>query len=78
MPEISSGGAKRLRLPPPFEGVNVNFCKNPLCPNFGVHAEIEDQRSKNRHKTNERSSYIVTGSPHEASLAAADWHIYMC
>jgi transposase-like protein len=31
--KISSAG---LRAPGPFEGLNVNFCKNPKCANFGV------------------------------------------
>mgnify|MGYP007082200664 CR=1 FL=1 len=25
--------AEKLRLPRPFNGVNVNFCRNPLCSN---------------------------------------------
>ena len=33
MAKISSDG---FRAPAPFEGLNVNFCKNPKCPNFGV------------------------------------------
>lgn len=33
MAKISSAG---LRAPGPFEGLNVNFCKNPKCANFGV------------------------------------------
>lgn len=33
MAKISSAG---FRAPAPFEGVNVNFCKNPKCGNFGV------------------------------------------
>lgn len=33
MAKISSAG---FRAPAPFEGINVNFCKNPKCNNFGV------------------------------------------
>lgn len=33
MAKISSAG---LRAPGPFEGLNVNFCKNPKCASFGV------------------------------------------
>ena len=33
MTKISSAG---FRAPGPFEGLNVNFCKNPKCANFGV------------------------------------------
>lgn len=76
MPEIFSGAAKRLRLPPPFEGVNVNFCKNPLCPNFGVPAEIEDRRGRPKKNTNERSAYFVTKSPHESALRCSVCNVH--
>lgn len=33
MAKISSAG---FRAPAPFGGLNVNFCKNPKCANFGV------------------------------------------
>lgn len=35
MPEISSEKNGR-RIPEPFSGIDVNFCKTPGCPNFGV------------------------------------------
>lgn len=68
MPEISSEGARRLRLPPPFEGVNVNFCKNPLCSNFGVPAALEDGRGRKRRGSNEGSSYVVVGNLNGGSI----------
>lgn len=40
--------SEKLRLPHPFNGVNVNFCKNPLCSNFGVPGELEDDRGRRR------------------------------
>lgn len=33
-------------VPPEVAGINVNFCKNPRCPNFGVPAEIVKFRRK--------------------------------
>ncbi len=54
-----SEGSQKLRLPHSFNGVNVNFCKNPLCSNFGEPAEVEDQRGKRR--GNDSSMYRVTG-----------------
>lgn len=51
--------AEKLRLPRPFNGVNVNFCRNPLCSNFGKPAELEDGRGKKR--GNHGSLYRVTG-----------------
>lgn len=35
---------KLLRVPPPSNGINVNFCKNPICPNFGVPIEPKAQK----------------------------------
>jgi transposase-like protein len=58
--------SKKLRLPPPHGGVNVNFCKNPLCVNFGRPAEIEDRRGKRR--GNDVSAYRVSGSDGGSSL----------
>lgn len=29
----------RQRIPPSFEGIQVNFCKDPKCPNFGIPAK---------------------------------------
>lgn len=55
-----------MRLPPPHGGVNVNFCKNPLCVNFGRPAEIEDRRGKRR--GNDVSADRVSGGDGGSSL----------
>jgi len=57
---------EKLRLPRPFGGVNVNFCKNPLCSNFGKEAELKDQRGKKRGE--QRSLYSVGGKGTGLSL----------
>lgn len=62
---------EKLRLPHPFNGVNVNFCKNPLCSNFGKPAELEDRRGKKR--GNEGSLYRVGGQGTGLSL-----HCHVC
>ncbi|UAX91744.1 hypothetical protein LAC81_22185 [Ensifer adhaerens] len=67
MPEIFSETQKRLRLPLPFQGVNVNFCKNPHCPNFGVAAELEDGRGRSR-SDNNRTPYKVSARDDNAVL----------
>lgn len=48
MSKISSGTALQ-RVPPADDGVQVNFCKKPGCPNFGVPA-IESGRRKDGYK----------------------------
>ncbi len=35
---FKDGRAAKLRIPPEAEGVQVNFCKNPSCSNFGIPA----------------------------------------
>ena len=32
---------QKNRIPLPFNGIQINFCKNPNCKNFGVPAELE-------------------------------------
>jgi hypothetical protein len=52
----------KLRIPLSVEGVQVNFCKNPACPNFGVSASQEKQPRGQYAKDKERDSYtIVSG-----------------
>ena len=34
------------RIPPEVGGIQVNFCKNPTCPNFGVPAAPRSQRGR--------------------------------
>ncbi len=37
---------KKTRIPVEFNGLQVNFCKNPQCSNFGVPASNESQKKK--------------------------------
>lgn len=45
MKEISSSDSLPA-LPPEAFGINVNFCKNPHCANFGVPADVVKHRHK--------------------------------
>jgi len=47
------------RTPLPFGGVNVNFCKNPLCGNFGVPAQSEHGKTGRGNVS--ADGYIVAG-----------------
>lgn len=38
MPDIAEDPSDKLRIPPEADGIQVNFCKNPACSNFGVRA----------------------------------------
>jgi len=35
--------SEKKQVPEPCDGIQVNFCKNPLCPNFGIPASPESQ-----------------------------------
>ena len=50
------------RIPPEVNGIQVNFCKNPVCPNFGKPASQEKQPRGRYSQDKERDSYKVVGS----------------
>lgn len=62
MPEISSGGAKRLRLPPPFEGVEYPFIKQSE-PGKKVRLYTDDGT---------RTAVDIAGVLHDTSLHQVD------
>lgn len=47
----SARGGKR-RLPLPFFGVDVNFCRNAQCAQFGIHPDPRDGRGRNLSSAN--------------------------
>lgn len=58
MAKISSAG---LRAPGPFEGLNVNFCKNPKCANFGV-PETPHRPKRTSGTTPQPGDYMLTAA----------------
>lgn len=49
------------RIPDPVEGIQVNFCKNPACPNFGVPASQEKQpRGSGAASDQKRDTYTIS------------------
>lgn len=52
-------GIKPSRIPPAVSGIQVNFCKNPACRNFGVPAE---ERATGRKQARRGSPYRSVGS----------------
>ena len=55
MQKKSSGGS-RHRIPPACDGIQVNFCKNPACENYGVPAAQTTGRGA------QRDRYAVVGA----------------
>jgi transposase-like protein len=47
---------KKLQIPEEFEGIQINFCKNSKCSNFGVYAEKSAEQESNENK--DKDQYI--------------------
>ena len=58
MTEESEG----LRIPGEIDGIQVNFCKNPRCPNFGVPASTEQQPRGSKVHEGGHDSYTISGA----------------
>lgn len=56
MPKIFSG-VKLPRIPLPVEGIQVNFCKQPACENYGRSADIRNQSRGPRARKETRDTY---------------------
>ena len=50
------------RIPIEVDGIQVNFCKNPQCPNFGVPASTKRQPRGKGSTEHGRDTYNVVGS----------------
>jgi len=53
-----TGGSKPPRIPPTVEGIQVNFCKDPTCQNFGVQPNPISKRGKH---SGGHDTYILSG-----------------
>ena len=51
----------KLRIPEEINGIQVNFCKNPRCLNYGRPASSEQQPRGPGSKERARDSYTITG-----------------
>jgi len=51
-----------LRIPEAADGIQVNFCKNVRCPNFGVPASTAQQPRGKKVAEGGRDSYTVSGA----------------
>jgi transposase-like protein len=56
-----------LRIPPEIDGLQVNFCKNPVCPNFGVPASTERQLKKTPTRP-EQDTYSLKGTGYKIQI----------
>ncbi len=52
--------ADKLRIPLPVGDVQVNFCKNPACPNFGIPASQRKQPRGRYSGDKERDAYVIS------------------
>jgi DNA polymerase III epsilon subunit-like protein/transposase-like protein len=56
LPKIFS--EKNERIPQPFENIQVNYCKNPICPNYGVPASSKNQPRGRYSKPHKQDGYV--------------------
>ena len=57
-------GSNSNRVPEPFEMIQVNHCKNPTCPNFGVPASTKVQ-PRGRHADPAKQDGYIRKNPKE-------------
>lgn len=56
------------RIPVEVDGIQVNFCKNPTCANYGVPAQIKKKRRGRSAPSTSRDSYRVIASRKDAPV----------
>lgn len=54
--------AAKLRIPPEADGIQVNFCKNPNCANFGIPASQESLRGPAASKRPNPYTVVASGA----------------
>jgi hypothetical protein len=59
---MSDDGSEGARIPKEVEGIQINFCKNVKCPNFGVPASTEKQPRGSKVEEGGRDFYTVSGT----------------
>ena len=58
----------KLRVPVAAGDIQVNFCKNPACPNYGVSASTQKQPRGPGAKLRGRDNYKVQASGNPESI----------
>jgi hypothetical protein len=58
---VSTNRSTKPRVPVEVDGIQVNFCKNPNCLNYGVPASTEKQPKGSGAKARGRDEYRVAG-----------------
>ena len=66
------------RIPLEAGGIQVNFCKNPNCPNFGVPASVEKQPRGPGAAARGRDNYRVAGGTHGRGVSVPVITCLMC
>ena len=56
----------KKRIPETVDGIQVNFCKNPVCANFGVAASQEKQPRGPGARERNRDAYTITGNKYKS------------
>lgn len=65
------------RVPPPWDGIQVNFCKRPTCPNFGVPPSLKKYARRASAAGLSGTEYRLLGRS-EAGIATPVLHCLLC
>ncbi len=57
---MEAGKPQKTRIPEPVDNIQVNFCKNPSCTNFGVPASLNPQPRGPGSEGKERDTYTIS------------------
>jgi transposase-like protein len=66
---VSTNGEALPRIPREIDGIQVNFCKNPNCANFGVAASSEKQPKGPGARERGRDNYRIAGGTHGRGIS---------
>lgn len=66
------------RIPEPAHGIQVNFCKNPQCPNFGVPASPHRQPRGRSTAETPRDTYTIVGRSNRRGFARPRLQCTLC
>lgn len=64
--------SEKQRIPPIVNGIQVNFCKNPLCLNFGRPASLEEQPRGKNAALRGKDSYKIIGDSWRRTFLSCD------
>lgn len=72
---VGFSGSKLPRIPPEIDGIQVNFCKNPACANFGVPPKEVSKRGRG---SGSHDTYTLSGAVSQRGTPRALLRCKLC